>query len=92
MPRLSPRWIVLVVIALVALLLWRSGLLAELSLEGLKSRQDALQAWTAANPWLAAGAFFVIYVLVTGALFVGINLLVDLLLPFFDPRIRESQV
>ena len=31
-------------------------------------------------------------VLVTGALFVGINLLVDLVLPFFDPRIRESQV
>ena len=31
-------------------------------------------------------------VLVTGAMFVVINLLVDLLLPFFDPRIRESQV
>lgn len=31
-------------------------------------------------------------VLVTGALFVLINLLVDILLPFFDPRIRESQV
>ncbi|MER3496362.1 MAG: peptide ABC transporter permease, partial [Armatimonadota bacterium] len=31
-------------------------------------------------------------VLVTGMMFVGINLLVDLLLPFLDPRIRESQV
>ena len=31
-------------------------------------------------------------VLVTGAMFVGINLLVDLFLPFLDPRIRESQV
>lgn len=31
-------------------------------------------------------------VLVTGAMFVGVNLLVDILLPFFDPRIRESQV
>ncbi len=31
-------------------------------------------------------------VLVTGAIFVIINLLVDLVLPIFDPRIRESQV
>lgn len=30
--------------------------------------------------------------LVAGALFVGINLLVDLALPLIDPRIRESQV
>ena len=31
-------------------------------------------------------------VFVTGALFIGINTLVDLLLPLLDPRIRESQV
>ncbi|MBS1714111.1 MAG: ABC transporter permease [Armatimonadetes bacterium] len=31
-------------------------------------------------------------VLVTGALFVLVNLIVDLLLPLVDPRIRESQV
>jgi peptide/nickel transport system permease protein len=31
-------------------------------------------------------------VLVTGALFIGINLLVDMLLPILDPRIREAQV
>lgn len=31
-------------------------------------------------------------VLVTGAMFVLLNLLVDLLLPILDPRIRESQV
>ncbi|HTQ10548.1 MAG TPA: ABC transporter permease, partial [Fimbriimonadaceae bacterium] len=31
-------------------------------------------------------------VLVTGALFILINLLVDLLLPLIDPRIREAQV
>lgn len=66
MPRWSSRWIVLIVIALVAVVLWRSGLLAELNLEGLKARQDSLQAWTSANPWLAAGAFFALYVLVTG--------------------------
>lgn len=66
MPRFSSRWIVLIVIALVAVVLWRSGLLAELNLEGLKARQGALQAWTAANPWLAGGGFFALYVLVTG--------------------------
>lgn len=31
-------------------------------------------------------------VLVTGAMFIFINLLVDMLLPILDPRIRESQV
>lgn len=31
-------------------------------------------------------------VMVTGALFIVINLIVDLLLPLLDPRIRESQV
>ncbi len=31
-------------------------------------------------------------VIITGALFIVVNLLVDLTLPFLDPRIRESQV
>lgn len=31
-------------------------------------------------------------VLVTGAMFITVNLIVDLLLPLLDPRIRESQV
>jgi peptide/nickel transport system permease protein len=31
-------------------------------------------------------------VLVTGAMFVFVNLIVDIVLPFLDPRIRESQV
>ena len=31
-------------------------------------------------------------VLVTGAMFIFLNLLVDILLPILDPRIRESQV
>ena len=31
-------------------------------------------------------------VLVTGAMFIFVNMLVDLLLPILDPRIRESQV
>lgn len=46
---------------------WRSGLLAELDLANLKARQAALQAWVDANPWLAAGGFFLAYVLVTAA-------------------------
>ena len=31
-------------------------------------------------------------ILVTGAMFILVNLLVDLILPFIDPRIREAQV
>jgi len=31
-------------------------------------------------------------ILITGVMFIGVNLLVDLLLPLLDPRIRESQV
>lgn len=31
-------------------------------------------------------------VLITGAMFIGLNLLVDMILPFLDPRIREAQV
>ncbi len=52
---------------------------------GIGSR--TIQAITANDIMLIQGC-----VLVTGTLFVLINLIVDLLLPFFDPRIRESQV
>ena len=66
MSRSRTRLILAVVLVVAAFALWRSGLLGELSLEALKARQDSLQAWTAANPWYAAGAFFVLYVVVTG--------------------------
>ncbi len=36
-----------------------------LTLENLKARQQELQAWQAANPWLSAGVVFLVYVLVT---------------------------
>ena len=75
MPRLTSRWIVLIVVALLVVVLWRSGLLAELSLEGLKARQGMLQTWTAANPWLAAGGFFAMYVLVTGVSLPGATIM-----------------
>jgi pyruvate/2-oxoglutarate dehydrogenase complex dihydrolipoamide dehydrogenase (E3) component/uncharacterized membrane protein YdjX (TVP38/TMEM64 family) len=60
------RLLLIVVLAVVAIVLWRSGLLSELSLESLKGRQAALQAWTSENPWLAAGGFFALYVVITG--------------------------
>ena len=37
-----------------------------LSLDYLRERKEALQALVDANPWLAGGAFFALYVLVTG--------------------------
>jgi pyruvate/2-oxoglutarate dehydrogenase complex dihydrolipoamide dehydrogenase (E3) component/uncharacterized membrane protein YdjX (TVP38/TMEM64 family) len=60
------RWIILAIVALAAIALWRSGLLAELNLQGLKARQESLTSWVGAHRWLALGAFFVIYVVVTG--------------------------
>jgi pyruvate/2-oxoglutarate dehydrogenase complex dihydrolipoamide dehydrogenase (E3) component/uncharacterized membrane protein YdjX (TVP38/TMEM64 family) len=69
------RWIVLIILAMGAILLWRSGLLAELSLASLKAKQGALQAWTAANPWLAVGIFSAIYIGVTGLSLPGATIL-----------------
>jgi pyruvate/2-oxoglutarate dehydrogenase complex dihydrolipoamide dehydrogenase (E3) component/uncharacterized membrane protein YdjX (TVP38/TMEM64 family) len=59
------RWALLAVIVAVIVLVWRSGLLAELDLDQLKARQQALNDWVAARPWQAAGLYFAIYVLVT---------------------------
>ena len=61
------RWALLIAIILILFVLWQSGLLAALNLGNLKARQDELAHWTGANPWLAAAAFFLLYVLVTGA-------------------------
>ncbi|MGB0135539.1 FAD-dependent oxidoreductase [Dokdonella sp.] len=66
MSRTWIRWIIVAVLLLAALALWRSGLLAELSLEGLKARQESLSSWVSANHWIALGGFFVAYVAVTG--------------------------
>ncbi|HET9031743.1 MAG TPA: FAD-dependent oxidoreductase [Dokdonella sp.] len=65
MSRSSIRWIIVVVLAIAAFALWRSGLLAELNLQGLKARQASLGTWVAAHHWLALGSFFVAYVAVT---------------------------
>jgi pyruvate/2-oxoglutarate dehydrogenase complex dihydrolipoamide dehydrogenase (E3) component/uncharacterized membrane protein YdjX (TVP38/TMEM64 family) len=59
------RWALLAFIAGVLLLIWQSGLLAELDLERLKARQGDLAAWVAARPWQAGAIYFALYVLVT---------------------------
>jgi pyruvate/2-oxoglutarate dehydrogenase complex dihydrolipoamide dehydrogenase (E3) component/uncharacterized membrane protein YdjX (TVP38/TMEM64 family) len=59
------RWALLAFIAGVLLLVWQSGLLAELDLERLKARQGDLAEWVAARPWQAGVIYFAVYVLVT---------------------------
>lgn len=46
-----------------------------LTLASLKAQQSALQAQVAADPWLAAGAFFAVYVAVTGLSLPGASLM-----------------
>ena len=65
---LSPRSARILLVALLAatlIAISQLGLLDGLSLETLKLRQAELSAWTQGNPWLAAGAFFVVYVAAT---------------------------
>jgi len=69
------RLVVLAVLALVALALWRSGLLGQLSLENLRLHQTQLVAWTHDNSLLAAGGFFLLYVLVTAVSLPGAAIL-----------------
>ena len=46
-----------------------------LTLASLKAQQNALQAQVAADPWLAAGTFFAVYVAVTGLSLPGASLM-----------------
>ncbi|MGV8941259.1 MAG: FAD-dependent oxidoreductase [Lysobacter sp.] len=57
-------WLALVVAVAVLAWGWHAGLADLLTLEQLKARQAALGEWVTGNPWLAAGAFFVVYVAV----------------------------
>jgi len=59
------RWALLVAVAIVVVVVWRSGLLAELDLAQLKARQSSLAAWVAERPVQAAAMYFGVYVLVT---------------------------
>jgi pyruvate/2-oxoglutarate dehydrogenase complex dihydrolipoamide dehydrogenase (E3) component/uncharacterized membrane protein YdjX (TVP38/TMEM64 family) len=69
------RLAVVVVLALVALVAWRSGLLGQLSLENLRLHQAQLVGWTQARPFQAAGGFFLLYVLVTAVSLPGAAIL-----------------
>jgi pyruvate/2-oxoglutarate dehydrogenase complex dihydrolipoamide dehydrogenase (E3) component/uncharacterized membrane protein YdjX (TVP38/TMEM64 family) len=69
------RLAVVAVLVGVALVLWRSGLLGQLSLENLRLHQAQLVAWTQDNALLAAGGFFALYVLVTAVSLPGAAIL-----------------
>ncbi|MGQ0799677.1 MAG: FAD-dependent oxidoreductase [Pseudomarimonas sp.] len=55
----------MLLLIIIAVVLYRSGLADQLTLAALKSKQNELSAWVAANIWIAAGAFFAVYVAVT---------------------------
>lgn len=62
----SRALIVLLLLAAAVLGIWLSGAHQWLTLDALKAQIDALRAAVAANPWQAAGLFFLAYVVVTG--------------------------
>jgi len=61
------RALIVLAIAIALVVAWQQGWLGLLTLENLKAQQASLDAWVAANRWLALGGFFVLYVLVTAA-------------------------
>jgi pyruvate/2-oxoglutarate dehydrogenase complex dihydrolipoamide dehydrogenase (E3) component/uncharacterized membrane protein YdjX (TVP38/TMEM64 family) len=63
-PPLSRPRLVAVLLAVALLAIWSSGAHQWLTLGALKTQADALSTAVAANPWQAAGLFFLAYVLV----------------------------
>jgi pyruvate/2-oxoglutarate dehydrogenase complex dihydrolipoamide dehydrogenase (E3) component/uncharacterized membrane protein YdjX (TVP38/TMEM64 family) len=63
-PPLSRPRLVAVLLAVALLAIWASGAHQWLTLDALKTQSDALSTAVAANPWQAAGLFFLAYVLV----------------------------
>ncbi|MDO6462325.1 FAD-dependent oxidoreductase [Granulosicoccaceae sp. 1_MG-2023] len=59
------RLILLLALALLVGLFFFSGAHRYLTFDALKSRHAALQAWQQANPWLAGGGYFAVYILIT---------------------------
>ncbi|MDN5781329.1 MAG: FAD-dependent oxidoreductase [Luteimonas sp.] len=57
-------WIALAIVVAGLAWAWHAGLADVLTLDQLKARQGALGQWVAGNPWLAAAAFFTVYVAV----------------------------
>ncbi len=61
------RWALLLVLVIAVAWAWQAGAADALTLENLKARQSELLGWVAANPWRAAGLFFLVYVAVAAA-------------------------
>ena len=61
----SKRLLILAVLLAAIALFFALDLGQYLTLEAFKTRQAEIEAWRAANPWLAAGVFFAVYVAVT---------------------------
>lgn len=61
------RWALLLVLVVAVAWIWQSGAADALTLENLEARQAELLGWVAANPWLAAALFFLVYVAVAAA-------------------------
>lgn len=66
---LQRRWGWIAVLLVVAVLVWAwsAGLGDLLTLDQLKARHADLDHWVAANPWLSAGAFFLVYLVMAAA-------------------------
>jgi pyruvate/2-oxoglutarate dehydrogenase complex dihydrolipoamide dehydrogenase (E3) component/uncharacterized membrane protein YdjX (TVP38/TMEM64 family) len=69
------KWIIAAMAVLLVAVLWRSGLLSHLSLSDLKATHAAWAQWVHANPWLAAGGFLALYVVIAGASLPGAAIL-----------------
>ncbi|TAL97449.1 MAG: pyridine nucleotide-disulfide oxidoreductase [Rhodanobacter sp.] len=59
------RWLVVIGLLGAVVAFFALGLQHQLSLEALKARQHALDAWRQAHPLVLAGGFFLVYVAVT---------------------------
>ncbi|MEO6364061.1 MAG: VTT domain-containing protein, partial [Caldimonas sp.] len=59
------RWALLAAAVVAVIAFFALGFGRYLSLEALKREQGELEAWRQAKPWLAAAAFFALYVAVT---------------------------
>ena len=59
------RWLIVIALLGAVLAFFASGLQHQLSLDALKARQHALDAWRQAHPLLIAGGFVLLYVAVT---------------------------
>ena len=60
-------WLLLVLLASLAVASWYSGYLSQLNLANLKAHQTTLNGWVSTHPWPAAAAYLAVYILAAGA-------------------------